>query len=347
MKQFLLTIMTICCSALLFSQTGAEAENNRYYVHPEGASEEGTDWENAFPDLQAALAVAQEGDEIWVATGTYVPTTDDDRSASFAIPSGVKVYGGFTGTEENLEDRTEGNITILSGEIGDAAVAEDNSYTVVYFSNASEETLLDGFVITGGYADGLIEGADLSTCGAGVYNNGEAGASSPTIANCLFLENFSREGAAIYNYANDGETSPVISDCKFVFNRSDFNGGAIFNDGNFGTCNPTITNCTFEGNESMYGAGILNRGLYGECQPMIVDCLFAENLSIVRGGAIYNQREGRGICDAQMSGNVFDNNVTTIGDPDVEQTIKLKSTKVQPKRSGIQQRPANASDIAY
>jgi len=342
-KQFLLTTMIICCSAFVLSLTA----NNRYYVHPEGAGE-GTDWENAFSDLQAALAVAQEGDEIWVATGTYVPTTEDDRSASFAIPSGVKVYGGFLGTEETLEERnTEANITILSGEIGDAAVAEDNSYSVVYFSNVSAATVLDGFVITGGYADGLVEGADLSTCGAGVFNNGEAGASSPIIANCLFLENFSREGAAIYNYANEGEASPTISDCKFVYNRSDFNGGAIFNDGNFGTCNPTIKNCSFEGNESMYGAGILNRGLYGECQPTISDCLFAENLSIVRGGAIYNQREGRGICEAMMSGNVFDNNVTTIGDPDVEQTIKLKGGKVQPRRSGIQQRPATASDIAY
>lgn len=343
MKQFLLTTTIICCSALLLNLTA----NNRYYVHPDGDGD-GTNWEKAFPGVQAALAVAQEGDEIWVAAGTYVPTTDNDRSVSFAIPSGVKVYGGFIGTEKKFEDRnTEANLTILSGEIGDVAVSEDNSYNVVYFNNVNTNTVLDGFVITGGYADGLVEGADLSTCGAGVYNNGEAGVSSPTIANCLFLENFSREGAAIYNYANDGETSPVISDCKFVFNRSDFNGGAIFNDGNFGTCNPTIRNCSFEGNESMYGAGVLNRGLYGECQPQIVDCLFAENFSLVRGGAIYNQREGRGICEAVMSGNVFDNNVTTIGDPDVEQTIKLKSGNVQPKRSGIQQRPASASDIAY
>lgn len=336
--------MIICCSALVLGLMA----NNRFYVHPDGAGE-GTNWDKAFPELQAALAVAEEGDEIWVAAGTYVPTTEDDRTASFAIPSGVKVYGGFAGTEKKLEDRdTEKNLTILSGEIGDVAVAEDNCYTVVYFNHANDATLIDGFIITGGFADGLVEGADLSTCGAGVYNNGESGVSSPTIANCLFLENFSREGAAIYNYASDGETSPVISDCKFVYNRSDFNGGAIFNDGNFGTCNPTITNCSFEGNESMYGAGVLNRGLYGECQPVIEDCVFAENFSMVRGGAIYNQREGRGICEAQMSGNVFDNNVTTIGNPDVEQTIKLKPTgTVKPKRSGIQQRPVSTSDVAY
>ncbi|MEL6968528.1 MAG: hypothetical protein AAFZ63_25025 [Bacteroidota bacterium] len=341
MKQFLLTFSIICCSALGV----ALLANNRLYVHPEGTGE-GTSWEKAFANLQDALAVAQEGDQIWVAAGSYLPTTEDDRTATFAIPSGVAVYGGFEGTEKKFEDRdAKANLTILSGDIGDAAVMEDNSYTVVYFNHVDASTILDGFVITGGYADGMVEGADLSTCGAGIFNNGDAGVSSPTIANCLFLENFSREGAAIYNYANEGETSPVISDCKFVYNRSDFNGGAVFNDGNFGTCNPTIKNCSFEGNESMYGAGVLNRGLYGECQPIITDCVFAENFSMVRGGAIYNQVQGRGVCEAQMSGNIFDNNVTTIGDPDVEQTIKLRSGKVQPKRSGVQQRPA--SDIAY
>ena len=76
--------------------------------------------------------------------------------------------------------------TILSGEIG-TEVPEDNSYTVVYFHNASAATVLDGFIISGGYADGLVEGADLTTCGAGIYNNGEFGVSSPLIQNCILI----------------------------------------------------------------------------------------------------------------------------------------------------------------
>ncbi len=314
------------------------------YVRP-NATGIGSTWENALSDLQEALAIAQEGDQIWVASGIYIPTIHNDRNANFQIPSGVQVYGGFKGTENRLEDRNpKENLTILSGEIGDTT-RTDNSYTIVYFNHAGPNTILDGFVITGGYADGMVEGADLSTCGAGVFNNGDSGLSSPIITQCLFLENFSREGAAIYNYASDGEASPRINNCKFVYNRSDFNGGAIFNDGNFGTCNPVIKLCTFEGNEASYGAGILNRGLYGECKPVISDCSFTENLSIIRGGPIYNQVGGRGIVELQLSGNVFDNNITTFGDPDVEQTIKLRNGKGLPKRSGIQQRPS--SDIAY
>lgn len=191
---------------------------------------------------------------------------EDDCLVFFVILSGVKVYGGFLGIEEILEEcNIEVNIIILSGEIGDVVVVEDNSYSVVYFFNVSVVIVLDGFVIIGGYVDGLVEGVDLSICGVGVFNNGEVGVLFLIIVNCLFLENFFCEGVVIYNYVNEGEVFFIISDCKFVYNCFDFNGGVIFNDGNFGICNLIIKNCSFEGNEFMYGVGILNCGLYGEC----------------------------------------------------------------------------------
>lgn len=67
----------------------------------------GSSWENAFTDLQSALAIAGASDQIWVAEGTYLPTTgnnlpegvDDIRAVSFVINNGVKVYGGFAGDE--------------------------------------------------------------------------------------------------------------------------------------------------------------------------------------------------------------------------------------------------------
>lgn len=37
-------------------------------------NDDGTDWANAFTDLQSALAVATPGDQVWVAAGTYRPT---------------------------------------------------------------------------------------------------------------------------------------------------------------------------------------------------------------------------------------------------------------------------------
>ncbi|MEL7219815.1 MAG: hypothetical protein AAGJ93_00770 [Bacteroidota bacterium] len=342
MKQILLTLMVVFLGGSVLS---AE-EDNHYFVKTDGEGS-GTSWDDALNNLQAALEIAVSGDLIWVAQGTYLPTEGADRTASFIIPDGVTVLGGFAGTEITLEERDYLQTpTILSGDIGEADVLEDNSYTVVYFSNVSASTVLDGFVITEGYAGGISEGADVTICGGGIFNNGEYGLSSPTIKNCILLNNHSREGGALYNYAYEGEASPNISDCTFIDNRSDFNGGAVFNDGNLGICNPNFTNCRFSGNESMYGAGLLNRGLYGTCQPILTNCSFTDNFSVVRGGAIYNQREGRGVCEAQIANCVFEDNGATIGDGDVDQTIKMiNEESATPRRSGIRVRTAEA--ISY
>ena len=51
----------------------------------------GNDWADAFQGptgLMAALAVAQSGDDIWVAQGTYIPTDNGDTQLSFSIDVG-------------------------------------------------------------------------------------------------------------------------------------------------------------------------------------------------------------------------------------------------------------------
>ena len=81
--------------------------------------ETGASWNDAYTDLQDALAVAGASDQIWVAEGTYVPTSTEDRAISFVINNGVKVYGGFVGNETAVWQRDiDENKTILSGNIG-------------------------------------------------------------------------------------------------------------------------------------------------------------------------------------------------------------------------------------
>ncbi len=279
-----------------------------------GSNGNGTSWASAFGDLQLALAKAQYGDQIWVATGLYVPTNNQDRTVSFVINDGIQVYGGFEGTETRLEDRNPDLFkTILSGEIGSASTNEDNSYTIIYTEGVSEHTVVDGFVIRDGVANGFGDTGDLTSSGAAWYNNGANGkVSSPSIRNCIFESNYARDGGAIFNYANDGACNPYIFACSFVANKSDFDGGAIYNDGNYGVCSPIIRSCYFIENESTYGSGVLNRGMRGEARPVIEDCVFAGNTSIVRGSAVYNRTEDRGIVEPIMLTCRYEKNVSMV-----------------------------------
>lgn len=134
------------------------------------AGNSGSTW--ALPiALQTALG-GTSCTEIWVKAGVYTPGSA--RTDSFAIKPSVAVYGGFAGTETSRTDRdTVANVTILSGDIDqndtnidgnniDETVADiqgNNSYHVVTMGGPSgnltaASTVLDGFTITGGEANG-------------------------------------------------------------------------------------------------------------------------------------------------------------------------------------------------
>ncbi len=95
--------------------------------------------------------------------------SDTDRIVSFSLKSGVSLYGGFAGDETELNQRDWSvNITVLTGDIdenddtdpnGVTETKEDivgsNSYSVTFLAvNVSNTAVLDGFVVTGGNADG-------------------------------------------------------------------------------------------------------------------------------------------------------------------------------------------------
>lgn len=131
-----------------------------------GGNNDGTSWVNAFADLQDALALGV-GNEIWVADGTYHPTSGSDRTVTFNIPASVSMYGGFAGTETSRTERDpKTNIAVLSGDLGTLGDRVDNSYHVVKVAAAG--VIIDGVQIK----DGFANGADPDDLGGGIFVTG-------------------------------------------------------------------------------------------------------------------------------------------------------------------------------
>ena len=254
----------------------------------------GTSWSDAYPDLQSALNAAQSGEQIWVAQGTYKPTTGTSRTASFQMKTGVDLYGGFAGTEKRLKQRDfRANETILSGDIGVENTANDNVYHVV----KGASSILDGFTVSHGRADG----SDSNSRGGGMYNKD----CSPIVRNCVFSNNYTADyygsGGGMYNE----NTSAQIINCSFLNNIS----GGVYGIGGGGVYNksgsPVIINCLFQGNRAQsnynpYGGGMLN-----DCTSVtITGCVFIDNLAGFDGGAIENWES----TTATISNCLFINN---------------------------------------
>lgn len=124
---------------------------------------DGSTWALAYKYLQNALDDAQSGDEIWVREGTYYPddgdnVTSGEKTESFALETGVAIYGGFDGNEQDFSERpTLSNSlpSILNGDIDhDSTLDSDNTYHIVDGTGADSTAILDRFTIKLGYAIG-------------------------------------------------------------------------------------------------------------------------------------------------------------------------------------------------
>lgn len=276
LKQTLSTLAVFLCL-----QCSVNAQT--FFVKQDGSGN-GTSWENASGDLQLILSKATFGSTIWVAKGTYLPTNcticqDEERSISFVIPDGVKLLGGFKGNETREKQRDwQNHPTTLSGNIGRQGNA-DNSYTVVTTKNVSNKTVIDGFIIAEGNANGSATPGDPSRSGGGWYNDGSGfgNNSSPFIMNCVFLENYALEGAGFFNNGQGGTATPTLTSCIFTLNQSIFGGGGIFNHTRNSLGQPTIDNCQFVDNTAAFGAGIFTACPEDDVEPIVDHCIFVNN----------------------------------------------------------------------
>jgi len=280
-------ILIVVCVLMMFA---TPAFAGIFYVKSSGTGG-GASWANA-ANLQAALSTATSGDEIWVAAGTYKPTTTTDRIVSFVMKAGVKIYGGFAGTETTLAQRDwENNTTILSGDIDPSG--DNDSYHVVnnFETGLTSTAILDGFTITGGNANS----SDAESYGGGMFNY----ASSPTVANCTFSDNSAGDsGGGMFNFYND----PTVTNCTFSGNTANW-GGGMYNSGNN---TATVTDCTFSGNSATDSGG----GIYNDnSSPAVSNCTFSTNTAVNGngGGGMYNYASSPAVSNCVFSTNTASN----------------------------------------
>ncbi len=72
----------------------ADAATRYVNVNLQGGANDGSSWENAFRDANGvamALAASASGDQVWVAAGTYKPTTATTRTAYHTLKTGVAI----------------------------------------------------------------------------------------------------------------------------------------------------------------------------------------------------------------------------------------------------------------
>lgn len=244
----------------------------------------GTSWANAFIHPQQAVDAAAPGDTVWVAHGLYASRAPGNPAIPVvALEEGICMYAGFDPLDTSFADRDPvTNPTVLDGN--------DETYHVVV---GAANAVLDGFAITGGYANG----AEPHNVGGGMLNDG----ASAIVTNCTFMGNRSEwHGGGIFNRNCAAE----IAYCAFTENTAANNGGAIYNDGGGGGIHPVIRGCTFQNNrDSRFGGAVFNHS----CPAEITGCVFSGNYANHNGGGIYNDNSEAGITHCIFTGNLSTN----------------------------------------
>lgn len=279
---------------------------------------DGSSWTDAFGNLQDALAVAVSGHEIWVAQGVYYPDvgtgqSNDLQSSTFNLINGVKIYGGFDGTETDLSMRDSvANVTVLSGDIdGNDAVDSDgvtahfddlvgnNAYHVVTTLLTDDTTVIDGLAITAGWA---------------------SGANSDDIGAAIYCSNSSVKINAVIVQGNRTEDRAALWDCNSLISQTSFINNFAGDVGAITTTPTTFTDTMFIGNRAgnqgsvfYMSGGILNLTRVQFIANFNQSVVRVQGTTLNFNDVLFSGNQTRGVLDLSSVVNGTLNNITMIG----------------------------------
>ncbi len=249
---------------------------------------DGSTWEDAFNDLQDAIATAAahaDITEIWIAAGTYKPdgASPGDRTLSYLLIPGVAIYGGFAGIENQRSQRDwKTNIADLNGDLADddgdnlnpdSTRRKNNSLHVIDATGADATAILDGVTVSHGNAS---VGPFPNHTGGGLWCVNV----SPTVRNVTFYRNTAWNSGGAVSCVNGG--SATIEDCTFNENFAQWGGGGL----SVVDATPVIRRCRFIKNNTAGDGGGLR--LANLSAPLtVVNGVFLNNSADDDGGGIY------------------------------------------------------------
>jgi predicted outer membrane repeat protein len=279
---------------------------------PVGAND-GSSWENAFLDLQDALAAARSGDEIRVGQGVYKPAPPGgSREATFNLFSGIVIQGGYAGFGASDPDANDPEKfqTVLSGDLdgddgppGGFANYGENSYHVVTIDAGGTGIEVRGVIIKAGYANGGNPG-DIHHMAGGLVCLGEA---DLTLHQCIFIHNQAQiESGAMRSVGG----SLNLRSCTFETNRVVHPTGGP---GALSMHDAMLDNCVFHGNQA--GVGVV-AGIGGA-----IDC--SGNLTI--NGGIFENNAGEWGAAIRFDGTAAVNGAVFLDNGGLDGAIHVRN----------------------
>lgn len=264
----------------------------------------GGTWTNAVATLERAFELAGDGDTIRFAAGTYLPVhrtnPSDPRSATVWLglggPSGnVVIKDGYPAAGGPDDERNpDANVSRFSGDLAsdDGSMEfDDNSYHVVLFLDAADESRLDGMHVSQGRADGSP--STLTGHGGGILLT-HSDAEEPcegVVQNCRITDNLAERGGGIavrstQSIEEGPYPRPTIRTTLIANNTGLREGGGVHVDG----LSAELAGCEIRDNYSAtFGGGAV---FYAPGEPAItlVNCTIVRNSTAAEnaGGIAYD-----------------------------------------------------------